>query len=44
MGRVDTVEIEDARGSVSVFSLPDLHRAQHNAMTNAAPELPKATP
>lgn len=44
MGRIDTIELEDARGAMTVFSLPDLHRAQHNAMTNAGPDLPKATP
>lgn len=43
-GRIDTLEVESARGEISVFSLPELHRAQHNAMTNAGPDLPKTTP
>lgn len=43
-GRIDEVEVENARGEVSVFPLPALHVAQHNAFTNQGPDLPKATP
>lgn len=43
-GRIDTLEVEDARGKTSVFSLPELHRAQHDATTNTGPDLPKVTP
>jgi hypothetical protein len=43
-GRIDTVEIENARGEISVFALPDLHRAHHNALTNAGPDMPRTTP
>ena len=43
-GRINAVEVENARGEISVFSLPELHRAQHNAMTNVGPDIPKTTP
>jgi hypothetical protein len=44
MGRIDTIEVEDARGKVVTFSLPDLHRAKQNALTNAGPDMPRTTP
>ena len=43
-GRIDTIEIEDARGDISVFALPDLHRAQHEAATSGGKTIPKTTP
>jgi hypothetical protein len=43
-GRIDTIELENARGKSSVFPLPELHRAQQDALTNAGPEIPKMTP
>jgi len=43
-GQIDTVEIEDARGTISIFSLPDLHSAKHNAMTSAGPDLARTIP
>jgi hypothetical protein len=40
---IDAIEVENARGQVSVHELPLLYQAQQNALTNAGPELPKTT-
>lgn len=40
-GRIDTIEIENARGLVSAFSLPELHEAKLNAATYAGDEMPR---
>jgi hypothetical protein len=42
--RIDTLELEDARGNVTVHSLPDLHRSRWNAETNQGLSLGKSTP
>lgn len=43
-GRIDELELEDAREQTHVFALPDLHAALHNAETNALPDMPRTTP
>jgi hypothetical protein len=42
--RIDTIEIENARGEISAFTLPVLHEAKSNAMTNAGSEMPRLLP
>lgn len=43
-GRIDTLEVEDAREQVEVFRLPDLHRAQHDLLTGGEPFLRRPSP
>lgn len=43
-GRINVIEVENARGDISVFALPELHRAQDDAMTHTGPDIPKLTP
>ena len=43
-GRIDTIEIEDARGLLGIFALPALHEAVTHAATNAGSEMPRQLP
>jgi hypothetical protein len=43
-GRITAVEIENARGAITVFPLPELHEAKRNAATNAGSDMPRRLP
>ena len=42
--RIDVLEVENARGRVSMHALPALCDAEHNAQTNSGATIPKSTP
>jgi hypothetical protein len=40
-GRINEIEVENARGDIQVFPLPELHQTRQNHVTNQGPDLPK---
>lgn len=42
--RIDLLEVENARGRVSVHTLPPLYEAERDALTNSGPSISKSTP
>lgn len=42
--RIDLLEVENARGRVTMHALPLLHEAERDVLTKSGPSIPKSTP